>query len=539
MQALTHVPCRLCSVFGLLFHTLYIKIRCIPGERLLCLKVFVTGKKRMNSIDLDRCLDSLNNASILVFGDLAIEETILGSIAEHSPEGPFPVVQTQNRILTPGFAGHVARLLQKWGARVSLCTLVGQDSAGIAAMQILAQEGIDIEPVIRDDQENTMVRTRVRVQGDHYPQREILRLYEPNPAGITDDQIDSLKEKLDSILPGFKALVIVDAFARLLPPVLLDLIKTRCKDHNILTIADSETALERFNGFDAVTPNLEQGRNYVDEKTGLEALGPVLLKKLSCKNVFLTLGQQGIQVSTPEDSRHVPTCTFRVFDVTGAGEAIVAGVAAGLTAGMSPEQTAQFANLAAGIVVTQAGLALVEPGQLRESAHLYSALSQAHKMVNLEQLEAALDQAKQSGKKVVWTNGCYDLLHAGHVLYLEKARQLGDLLVVGLNSDASVKASKGPLRPIVNETQRAKLLSALSFVDYVIIFDEQSPIKLIERLHPDIYAKGGDYNIETIDQPERRLVESYGGEIALLPGVEGMSTTHLIDRIIQAYGKPE
>jgi D-beta-D-heptose 7-phosphate kinase / D-beta-D-heptose 1-phosphate adenosyltransferase len=493
----------------------------------------------MNPIELDRCLESLHKKSILVFGDLVIEETILGSIADHSPEGPFPVVQTQNRILTPGLAGHVARLLQKWGARVSLCTLVGQDSAGMAAMQILAQDGIDIDPVIRDDRENTMARTRIRVQGDHYPQREILRLYEPNPAGITQDQNDSLSEKLDSILSGYKAIVVVDAFERLLHPRLLDVIKKRCNEHNILMIADSETALERFVGFDAVTPNLEQGRKYVTKQTALEDLGPALQKKIACKNIFLTLGQQGIQVSTPTFSRHVPTRTFRIFDVTGAGETVVAGVTAGVTAGMSPEQTAQFANLAAGIVVSQSGLTLVDPDQLHEAAQMYAALSQADKLVTLEQLQAVVEQAKQSAQKVVWTNGCYDLLHAGHVLYLERARQLGDMLVVGLNSDASVKSSKGALRPIVNETQRAKLLSALAFVDYVIIFDDQSPIKLIRQLQPDIYAKGGDYNIETIDQQERRLVESYGGEIALLPGVEGMSTSHLIDRIIQAYGKTE
>jgi len=162
------------------------------------------------------------------------------------------------------------------------------------------------------------------------------------------------------------------------------------------------------------------------------------------------------------------------------------------------------------------------------------------KHVNVDQLKDIVKQAKINGKKVVWTNGCYDILHAGHVIYLEKAKSLGDVLIVGLNSDASVQKNKGPLRPVVEENQRAKMISALSCVDYVVIFDDESPLKIIEELRPDIYVKGGDYTINTINQGERCLVESYGGEIALLPGIEGMSTTEMINRIIKAYGdKPD
>jgi len=160
------------------------------------------------------------------------------------------------------------------------------------------------------------------------------------------------------------------------------------------------------------------------------------------------------------------------------------------------------------------------------------------KIKSLEELMLIREKARDEGRRVVWTNGCYDILHAGHVLYLEKARRLGDLLFVGLNSDLSIRSSKGPLRPIVLEDERAIVISALSCVDYVIIFHEDSPVNIIRALKPDIYAKGGDYTIDTIDQGERRLVESYGGEIALLPGVEGNSTTAVINRILRAYTKP-
>ncbi len=159
------------------------------------------------------------------------------------------------------------------------------------------------------------------------------------------------------------------------------------------------------------------------------------------------------------------------------------------------------------------------------------------KIKTLKELLAIRQEAKEAGKRVVWTNGCYDILHAGHVLYLEKAKRLGDLLFVGLNSDASIRSTKGPLRPIVHEDERAIVISALSCVDYVVIFQEDSPVNIIKSLEPDVYAKGGDYTIDTINQQERRVVENYGGEIALLPGVAGNSTTAVINKILRAYNE--
>jgi D-beta-D-heptose 7-phosphate kinase / D-beta-D-heptose 1-phosphate adenosyltransferase len=157
------------------------------------------------------------------------------------------------------------------------------------------------------------------------------------------------------------------------------------------------------------------------------------------------------------------------------------------------------------------------------------------KIKTLAELQQIRIAAQCAGKKIVWTNGCYDILHAGHVLYLQAAKNQGDILILGLNSDASVQKTKGSQRPIVNEKERAIVLAGLSCVDYIIIFDDDSPLELIAALRPDVYAKGGDYTIDTINQDERRLVESYGGRIALLPGVPGMSTTTVIDRVLQAY----
>jgi len=171
----------------------------------------------------------------------------------------------------------------------------------------------------------------------------------------------------------------------------------------------------------------------------------------------------------------------------------------------------------------------------RDKTDLLDSDFQSDKVVSAVRLKQIVQNARKADKKVVWTNGCYDLMHAGHIIYLEKARAVGDLLVVGLNSDKSVQLSKGKARPIVPQELRARVLSALSCVDYVVLFEDMSPYAIIEYLQPDIYAKGGDYTIDTIDQDERRLVEGYGGDIALFPGVEGMSTTVLIQKILKIY----
>jgi D-beta-D-heptose 7-phosphate kinase/D-beta-D-heptose 1-phosphate adenosyltransferase len=206
-----------------------------------------------------------------------------------------------------------------------------------------------------------------------------------------------------------------------------------------------------------------------------------------------------------------------------------------MVANASPLDVAGLANLTAGVAVAKPGLAEISREELLAFALRKSAELEAQKVVSLADLKQIVIAAHKQGKKVVWTNGCFDIMHVGHILYLEKARRLGDLLIVGLNSDASVRSGKGPSRPIVEEKQRAKLMSALSCVDYITVFDEQSPVGIIELLQPDVYAKGGDYSLASLNQDERRIVEAYGGRIELLPGVPGMSTSHLIDKILKTY----
>jgi D-beta-D-heptose 7-phosphate kinase/D-beta-D-heptose 1-phosphate adenosyltransferase len=265
----------------------------------------------------------------------------------------------------------------------------------------------------------------------------------------------------------------------------------------------------------------------------VEQAGQKLLDSLKVTNVVITRGSQGMSIFTNSNHPiHLSTHHQEIYDVTGAGETVTATITAALVSGATIVEAGRLANYAAGYAVSRPGLTLVSKNDLLHQIRLELAQRDAEKVVSVDELKTIIENLKKQGKSVVWTNGCFDLIHVGHILYLEDARAQGDMLVVGLNSDESVRLLKGLNRPIVEETQRAKLLASLSCVDYVVVFSDKSPFKVIQYLQPDVYIKGGDYTIDTINQEERRLVEGYGGRIAIVPGIDGMSTTNLIQRIL-------
>ncbi|MBM3290968.1 MAG: D-glycero-beta-D-manno-heptose 1-phosphate adenylyltransferase, partial [Candidatus Hydrogenedentes bacterium] len=311
------------------------------------------------------------------------------------------------------------------------------------------------------------------------------------------------------------------------------------KQHKLITIGDSRGRAGEFRGFDVMVPNdreagIGTGIDVVDEST-LNAAGAALLK--ICKSAAVTRGQHGIRVFAADGSVEDFSAQVdpgAVVDVTGAGDTVTAAVAVTLVAGGSLCDAAVVGNYAAGVAVAQRGVVTVPLVHLERA--MFSASAPA-KLKPLDELKTEIERLRGEGKRVVWTNGCFDILHVGHISYLQRAAALGDVLVVGLNSDASVRALKGPDRPIVNEMDRAFVLSALECIGLVTIFSDESPLELIKVLRPDVYAKGGDYSIDTIVQPERRAVESYGGTIAILPAVEGRSTTSIVSRIAKDGAK--
>jgi D-beta-D-heptose 7-phosphate kinase/D-beta-D-heptose 1-phosphate adenosyltransferase len=229
---------------------------------------------------------------------------------------------------------------------------------------------------------------------------------------------------------------------------------------------------------------------------------------------------------------HIPTLAREVYDVTGAGDTVMATLALGLACGLGFVESARLANVAAGIAVGKLGTSTVSPAEIIGSIG-HDHLDSDVKIKNLDVLTSIVEGEKERGKKVVFTNGCFDLLHVGHVRYLQKARKYGDLLVLGLNSDDSVRRLKGEKRPLIGQKERAHILAALDCIDYVIIFDEDTPIRLLEALKPSVLVKGGDYTPETVVGKD--LVESYGGQVELVEFVDGRSTTNIIEKILQSY----
>jgi D-beta-D-heptose 7-phosphate kinase/D-beta-D-heptose 1-phosphate adenosyltransferase len=251
--------------------------------------------------------------------------------------------------------------------------------------------------------------------------------------------------------------------------------------------------------------------------------------ELGLERLVLTLGELGLLLIDGDVETRIPAVAREVFDVSGAGDTVIATLAAGLAAGLNPIDSAHLANLSAGVVVGKLGTAAISLSELEHAISDEVALEQAAKLCSLPELQARVRAWQAGGERVVFTNGCFDLLHAGHVTYLERARRHGQRLIIGLNSDRSVGALKGPDRPLIGEQDRARVLAALAAVDAVVLFDEDTPLKLIEALRPDVLAKGADYRPEQVVGAEQ--VRGWGGELVLVPLLEARSTSSIIERM--------
>ncbi|MBN2410983.1 D-glycero-beta-D-manno-heptose 1-phosphate adenylyltransferase [candidate division KSB1 bacterium] len=491
---------------------------------------------------LKSLFETITGKTVILIGDVFLNETVHGEMAGLSDLSPIPVVQKHGKTVVPGAAGYAAILMRRMGMNVKFVSVIGDDPSGHEILKILEREGIDVQGVLIDPDFTTNNYTRINVAGSRYNEREILRMSTAEPLPLSEEKYEKIFGYVEQSISAADAVVFIDSDKSVIRRSLVEAVQKIARKNKTLLVGDSKKHTHYFKKFTAVTPNLHEAWNvFHGKKDNFDKLGKQLRSYLKCEMVFITLGGEGISVfADNHDSIHVPATPCLFTDKTGAGEAVVTAVTAGLLAGWQPVSVAEFANKLAALAVCHKGYPKIGQKDVLDAQIRSSMRMQAEKHVNIDQLRDIVTQEKVSGRKIIWTNGCYDILHAGHVIYLEKAKSLGDVLIVGLNSDASVQKNKGPLRPVIDENQRAKLISALSCVDYVVVFDDVSPLNMINELRPDIYVKGGDYDIDTINQEERRLVESYGGDIALLPGVEGMSTTEMINRIIKAYGdKPE
>ena len=481
---------------------------------------------------LTEILDRFSRLRVMVVGDVYLDENVFGAVTEISLEAPIPVYEVHERRYNPGAAGNAACNLAAMGAITRMVGVIGADTNAAIVSREFEARGVDISGLVVDPQRPTNTYGKLRAGGHNAPSQEILRTDTPKPVPVSGDVEAQIVKYIQDNAKAVDAILVGDQVNAVITPKVLDAIRACAQEHQLLTVADSRTRAGIFGAFDLIVPNdneagLAAGIDIVDDES-LNQAGNKLLEQV--QNVFITRGKLGITWFTQGSmSGTAPACALQVIDVTGAGDTVAAVATLTLAAGGTLEQAAQLGNIAAGIAVAQPGVVTVSLTELEDAL---SITGQSPKVKSIGALEIIVKQLRKDGQKVVWTNGCFDILHVGHISYLLNARKQGDVLIVGLNSDLSVQSIKGPDRPVVKEDDRALVLSALSCVDYIVIFNDPTPMPQLSALHPDVYVKGGDYTIDTIVQEERRLVEGYGGKIAILPGVEGKSTTNIIDRVL-------
>ncbi len=485
----------------------------------------------MDSTYYSELLEKFLNVRVMAVGDIYLDENVFGAVTEVSLEAPIPVFEVRERRHNPGAAGNAACNAASLGGRVTMVGVVGNDAnAGIVKHEF-AVRGVDTAGIVTDPDRPTNTYGKLKAGGHNIPMQEVLRTDTPRPKMISGDIEDMVCDQIRAIAPDVDAILIGDQVSATISDKVYATILECARKYNLVTVADSRARAGYFKGVDVIKPNdkeagLAAGVDVVDAAT-LEQAGKFLLTR--AKNALVTLGPGGITVFAADGSiENVPIRPVTAIDVTGAGDTVAAAIVLTLAAGGTLRDAAYLGNTAAGIAVVQEGVVTVSNAELRDAV---LGPQGPEKLKSLDQLRGVVEKLRREGKKVVWTNGCFDILHAGHISYLLRARQEGDVMIVGLNSDASVRENKGADRPVTNEQDRALVLSALECVDYIVIFGDKTPLPLLDALRPAVYVKGGDYTLDTIVQEERALVEGYGGRIAIIPGQEGYSTTNIINRI--------
>jgi D-beta-D-heptose 7-phosphate kinase / D-beta-D-heptose 1-phosphate adenosyltransferase len=480
-------------------------------------------------------LSQFEKARVLVVGDLYLDEYVFGAVTGVSLEAPIPIYEVHRRRHNPGAAGNIACNAAALGARVWAAGVVGDDPNAEILRHGFEERGVDASGLVVRPGHPTNTYGKVVAGGYNIPEQEILRMDTPRPVPLDRAAEDALINVICGMAGQVDAIIVGDQAGAVATERVLGAITDCAREHGLLTVGDSRSRAGALRGFAVLVPNDREacvGVGVDPDSPG--ALDEAMKQLLAvAESALVTRGPLGIRVYGKDGSvADVPATVppNEVLDVTGAGDTVTAAATVTLVAGGTMEEAAVIGNAAAGIAVRQKGVVTVPRTELEQAL---AGGGRPAKLRTLGELESVVRGLQEEGRRVVWTNGCFDILHVGHITYLQRAAAEGDILVVGINSDASVRSLKGPERPVVPEDERAALLCALACVGYVTIFGETDTVPILKRLKPLVYAKGGDYTIDTINQEERRVVEGYGGAIALVPGVEGRSTSNLIIRIKQ------
>ena len=478
---------------------------------------------------------------ILLVGDFMLDRYIFGDAERISPEAPVPVLRVLERQDHVGGAGSVALNVRSLCGQVACFGVLGKDVFGDRVETLLREAGADTQGLLRLTDRPTITKTRLVGLAEHRHRQQILRVDDETVAPLGEDDTRRLVEAVCAAIPNVDVVCLEDYAKGLLTPTVCQQIIAAARKHRKPVLVDPARSgsWNKYNDATLLTPNraeLEIGADRSLANGEVEAAARELVTRHQLDAIVVTLGRDGARLVRSDGSvREFPTQPRAVYDNTGAGDAVLAMAAIAVAAGATLEQAVPLANIAGGLEVSKFGCV---PITLREVAdELRHAGENGHgKTRTAEELVPELNARRQRGETVVFTNGCFDLLHPGHIELLEKAKALGSMLVVGLNSDASVRTqAKGDDRPIRREKDRARMLSALKAVDYVVLFEEPDPGALIEKLGPDVLVKGSDWAGKGVIG--QKFVESRGGRVVLVDLVEGYSTTGELKRIRSATEK--
>lgn len=481
--------------------------------------------------DTTRILMALEQAPgdgrVLVYGDLMMDCNAWGSVHRISPEAPVPVVNLERRSESAGGAGNVALNLVGLGISVAIAGAVGDDDTGRRLIALLDAAGVDTQLVVTLPDRPTTTKTRVFAQ-----QQQLLRIDEEQTEDWPASIRAALMQKLLLALENKPAALVLSEYAKgSLDPSSSRVLIAGARRAGVPVMVDPKWgSYSAFRGATVLTPNRRELAQACglpsDPREPLEQGAWLLAEQLGLEAILITLGSLGASLVSDQGCLRLPAQAREVYDVTGAGDAVVAALTAALVWDLGLNEAAWLANLAGGLAVEQMGVAQLQREQLIQALSKAAGGGLILQASELEQAACIVDQWRQRGERVVFTNGCFDLLHLGHLHLLERAGSAGDRLVVGLNSDPSVRALKGVGRPVKPQEDRANLLAALPRVDMVVVFDEPTPLRLIERLRPAVLVKGEDYEEHEIVGSDQVL--GWGGEVLRIPLLAGHSTTQLV-----------
>lgn len=459
-----------------------------------------------------------------------LDRYVWGDVARISPEAPVPIVHALHQNERPGGAANVAMNIAGLGGKATLVGFVGEDSEGITLQTHLRGAGIEPQMAQIPGRPTT---TKLRVLCG---KQQMLRLDTEEIGDYPSQAYSLLMDKIHSVMTSVDAVVISDYAKGVVTEEISQATIRAAQKRNIPVLVDPKRPnFSRYRGATTICPNLTElslaTGILTKDLDALLAAGQQLATRLDVDYLIVTLSERGIAVLRKDSKFVAPAVARQVFDVSGAGDTVIATLVLAITNGLEVETAVQLANIAAGIAVSKVGTVPVARDELLNNLTPDIELQPDEKVLSLEQLRVRTSAWRSAGQSVVFTNGCFDLLHLGHITLLEDARREGDRLIVGINCDASVRELKGSSRPIVGERERARILAALAAVDAVVIFQDPTPLRLVEALRPDVIVKGGDYREENVVGAKQ--VVSWGGRVKIIPTVEGFSTTKLIAKFTQ------